>query len=118
MNLLADESVDWPIIDRLRHDGHSVGSIAELTPSVTDDDVLSRASAEGSLLLTADTDFGELVFRRGRLHHSGVVLLRLAGLSNAAKAARVSAVLASREAELRGTFSVIEPGSVRVRPLP
>ena len=35
--------------------------------------------------MTADKDFGELVFRQG-LVHSGVILLRLAGLPNATKA--------------------------------
>lgn len=41
------------------------------------------------MLLTADKDFGQLVFRQG-LVHSGVVLLRLAGLANATKAVSVS----------------------------
>ncbi len=46
---------------------------------------LQQANARGSLLVTADKDFGELVFRQGRIH-SRVVLLRLAGLSNSMKA--------------------------------
>ena len=32
MNLLADESVDGPIVDRLRQDGHRVRYVAELAP--------------------------------------------------------------------------------------
>ena len=34
MNLLADESIDKPIVDRLRQDGHSVLYIAEFSPSI------------------------------------------------------------------------------------
>lgn len=36
MNLLADESVDSPIVERLRQDGHAVFYIAELDPGIGD----------------------------------------------------------------------------------
>ena len=40
MILLADESVDRPIVERLRQDGHDTLYIAEMSPSISDDDVL------------------------------------------------------------------------------
>jgi predicted nuclease of predicted toxin-antitoxin system len=64
--------------------------------------------------VTADRDFGELVFRQGRLHR-GVVLLRLAGLSNATKAEIVAEVCRDRALEMFQAFSVISPGQVRIR---
>jgi hypothetical protein len=64
--------------------------------------------------LTADKDFGELVFRQGRVH-AGVILLRLAGLTVGAKAETVAQVFQDRAAELVGAFSVISPGMVRIR---
>lgn len=78
MNLLADESVDRPIVDRLRQDGHTVLSIADLDLSIDDNAVLRLADQNRALLLTADKDFGELVFRMGSIR-TGVVLTRLAG---------------------------------------
>lgn len=63
MNLLADESVDQQIVARLRRDEHAVSYVAEMSPSISDDVVLQQASAAGLLLVTADKDFGELVFR-------------------------------------------------------
>jgi predicted nuclease of predicted toxin-antitoxin system len=114
MNLLADESIDKPIVDRLRQDGHNVLYIAELDPSIDDDTVLHRANQNGALLITADKDFGELVFRQGRVH-AGVVLVRLAGLSSQAKARIVSTIFANRGHELLNAFSVISPGRVRIR---
>lgn len=51
-----------------------------MDPGISDDIVLELANSEGVLLLTADKDFGELVFRLRRVS-SGVVLVRLAGLS-------------------------------------
>ena len=114
MNLLADENVDQPIVQRLRQDGHDVLYIAELEPSISDDLVLERANKKEALLITGDKDFGELVFRQRRIH-GGVVLIRLAGLSPKAKATIVSGVFRDRKDELFHVFSVISPGMVRIR---
>lgn len=40
MNLVADEGVDRLVVERLRRDGHYVIYVAELAPSVADDEVL------------------------------------------------------------------------------
>ncbi len=37
MNLLADESVDRPIVERLRQDEHDVLYVAEMKPGLDDD---------------------------------------------------------------------------------
>uniref|UniRef100_A0A7C1JAU7 DUF5615 domain-containing protein n=1 Tax=Caldilinea aerophila TaxID=133453 RepID=A0A7C1JAU7_9CHLR len=52
MNFLADESVDRPIVECLRREGHQVSYIAELGPEMPDDAVLNRANQETALLLT------------------------------------------------------------------
>ncbi len=114
MNLLADESVDRQIVERLRQGGHDTLYVAELSPSITDDEVLQQANNRGAMLVTADKDFGELVFRHGRVH-TGVVLLRLAGLPATVKAETVAQVFQERAAELQGAFSVISPGVIRIR---
>ncbi len=59
MNLVADEGVDRPVVERLRQDGHDVVYVAGLSPSVPDDEVLQPANARSAVLLTADKDFGE-----------------------------------------------------------
>ena len=115
MNLLADESVDRPIVERLRQDGHDVLYVAEMEPSIGDDVVLQRANENLALLLTGDKDFGELVFKEKRLAAGGVVLIRLAGLSAERKAEIVARAFQERGAEFPQSFSVIEPGRVRVR---
>jgi predicted nuclease of predicted toxin-antitoxin system len=114
MKLLADESVDRKTVERLRQEGHDVLYIAEMEPGITDDVVLEGANERNALLVTADKDFGELVFRQG-LVNSGVMLLRLPGLSPETKAGIVAGVLRDREAELLQAFSVISPGMVRIR---
>jgi predicted nuclease of predicted toxin-antitoxin system len=109
--------VDSAVVQRLRLDGHEVAYVAEMAPSMPDEEILREANATGALLLTADKDFGELVFRR-RLLHAGVILLRLAGLTNPTKADVVAEVCEEHEADLTGSFSVVSPGQVRIRPGP
>lgn len=117
MNLVVDESVDRPVVDRLRRDGHEVLYVAELSPSIDDESVLDRANEHGALLITADKDFGELVFRMRRVH-VGVVLLRLSGMPPHTKAGIVSDVLSSHSDGLTDAFSVISSGRVRIRTAP
>jgi predicted nuclease of predicted toxin-antitoxin system len=65
MNLVADESVDKPIVDRLRDCGHTIWYVTEMSPSISDHSVLELANNQKTPLLTCDRDFGELVFRQG-----------------------------------------------------
>ena len=114
MNLVADEGVDRAVVERLRQDGHEVIYVAELSPSVSDEEVLRQANARNAVLLTTDKDFGDLVFRQG-LAHYGVVLLRLAGLANATKPEIVAEACRDRAAEVVAAFRVVSPGQVRIR---
>ena len=116
MNFVADEGVDKPIVDRLRTDGHSVISIAETAPSISDDEVLAAANRDSAVLITADKDFGELVVRQQRFAN-GVVLLRLAGLPTARKAELVSEAIGQHLTDLPHSFAVISLGIIRIRPL-
>ena len=56
--IVADESVDFRVVIRLREIGLIVYSIAEETPSITDSNVLSVAFSNKALLITEDKDFG------------------------------------------------------------
>ncbi len=114
MKFVADESLDFQIVSRLRQDGFAIFYIAEMTPGISDTEVLDLANSNSALLLTADKDFGELVFRK-RLISGGVVLIRLAGLSAEHKAEIVSSAVKLHSGELRDSFAVIAPGHIRIR---
>ncbi len=116
MNFVADEGVDYCMVERLRQDGHRVWYVAEMAPSISDDTVLDIANREGALLLTADKDFGEMVFRQRRFS-GGIILVRLAGVSAARKAEIVAAAISRCQSKLVGDFTVIAPGICRTRRL-
>jgi len=114
LKILADEGVDGPVVERLRREGHEVIYVAELDPGIDDDTILELAHRDEALLVTADKDFGELIFRQGRAP-AGVLLLRFAGLSLQTKADLVATALVDHADELIGAFSVLAPGRLRLR---
>lgn len=117
MNWVADENIDQPIVERLRSLGERVWYAAEMAPSESDAEVLAVANREAAVVLTADKDFGALVFHQ-RLATQGVVLLRLAGMGPQAKADRVADFVAAHAHETRGAFTVVTPTRLRFRLAP
>ncbi|MCB1033463.1 MAG: DUF5615 family PIN-like protein [Acidobacteria bacterium] len=117
MKLVADESVDRPIVDRLRAAGHHVYFVAESCPGVPDPEVLGEANKRRAVLITADTDFGELTFRLG-WSSTGILLLRLAGMPPREKAEVVASVIQLHSSDLPGSFSVLTPRTFRIRRVP
>ena len=117
MRFLADENVSRLIIERLRAGGFDVISVGETRSGTTDNDVLETADADGCILITEDRDFGELVIRQ-RLGVRGLILLELDRLSNVVEAGVVVEVVSVHADKLLGNLVVVEPGRIRVRPLP
>jgi predicted nuclease of predicted toxin-antitoxin system len=114
MNLVADESVPFPIIERLRADGHAVVAIRESARGDSDEQVLNQALNVDSPLLTEDKDFGELVYRMAA-DHAGVILIRLNSVSRATRVEIVSRAIRDHGPEFVNHFSVITPSGIRIR---
>ncbi len=100
MRFLADEGVDGLIVAAVRDDRHDVRWMAEEVEGRKDSVVLEAAVLDARILITEDKDFGELVYRQ-RLHHRGVVLVRVDGISNVEKSRIVAVAIREREADLR-----------------
>ena len=117
VELVADESVEAPIITRLRADGHDVWAVAENAPTIADPDVLSIATTQQRLLLTGDNDFGELVVRLSLPAPSGIARIKLPNaMAVDQKADIVAQALVTYGMRLVGHLSVIEEHRVRIRP--
>jgi predicted nuclease of predicted toxin-antitoxin system len=114
MQFVADESVDAQIITKLRNDGFDVFYIAEASPSISDAKVLAAANRRKSTLITADKDFGDLVYRQQK-SHNGVILLRLAGMRPLEKAEITASVVATYGRKLLDMFTVVTTNTVRIR---
>ncbi len=99
MKLMADESVEGPTVSALRAAGHVV---------------LAIALKEEALLLTADKDFGELVFRN-HAEHCGVLLIRSVEDDLDENAANTLAAIEQHGPELLNRFSVLAGRGLRIR---
>ncbi len=116
MKFVADEGVDRQIVDELRRKGHDVVYILEEGRGTPDDIILAIANQENRILITRDKDFGELVYHLRKVH-SGIVLNRLYQLTSTTKAKLVLQVIEEHGETLKGYFTVIRPGSVKMRKL-
>ena len=79
--------------------------------------ILEIAQRERRVVVTSDTDFGELAFRSGLPATCGVVLIRLDWTDPDADNQAIVAALISRD-DWSGIFAVVERDRVRTRPLP
>jgi predicted nuclease of predicted toxin-antitoxin system len=117
MKFLADESCAGPVIQALREAGHDVVAIAEITRGAVDEAVMTRALGERRILITEDSDFGELVYARGH-SSAGVILVRFPNRVRRAKPTSVVEAVARLGARLLDSFTVVEPGRARIASRP
>ncbi|OAI53566.1 hypothetical protein AYO44_04015 [Planctomycetaceae bacterium SCGC AG-212-F19] len=117
MQFLANEIFPLDVVEAVRQLGHDVAWIRTDAPGSPDRDILQRAVIEQRILLTFDKDFGDLAFQWGLPASCGIVLFRLQASSSANLAGLVVAALQTRT-DWGGQFSVVEPGRIRMRPLP
>lgn len=114
LSFLADESCDFSVIRALRQVGYAVKAIAEISPSLPDEDVLALAVAENRLLITEDKDFGEWVFAHQHAM-TGVLLIRYPASMRSVMVAAVIDLMGQHATEIDGSFTVLEPGRARIR---
>ena len=115
MKFLLDQSAAArlaPYLQSLSHDAIRIGK--EYPHGLPDARVLAIAHAEQRILIAADRDFGELVFRL-RQPHAGVILLRLGDYAELElRIERLNHVLMHYSDQL-DQFIVVTRRSVRVR---
>ncbi len=114
MNFIADENIDIEIIEILRKAGYTILSISEDFPGISDEEVLEITNNHRAILITGDKDFGELVFRRGKVTN-GVVLTRVFGITQEAKARMILDVFINYANEFMGNFTVIGKNKTRIK---
>lgn len=116
VHFLIDESVDIKIVSELREMGFSALSIYESNSGISDEEVLEIANENGSILITEDKDFGELVYRLNLSNH-GIVLLRILNLSRQEKIELAIRVIKKHNHKFSNAFTVIDASKIRIRKL-
>ncbi|MEM2930410.1 MAG: DUF5615 family PIN-like protein [Thermoproteota archaeon] len=112
---LADENIPVETVERLRQKGVDIISVAEVSPGLSDREILDLASKHGRIVITFDVDFGRLVFRE-KLKVNGVILLRIIPKSPQHITKKVENILASG-ISMENCFLVVKEDSVRIIPI-
>ncbi len=113
MLFLADESCDACMTRILREDGHDVLAVSGIHQGANDSTVINLALSMSRILLTEDKDFGQLVYASGH-GHCGVILLRYPFPLRRHITEQLSTLVRNRGESLARSFTVIEPGRIRI----
>ena len=63
MKFLANENIPLASVNILRNAGILISSITEDSPGIDDRTVLAKAKANSQIILTFDSDYGEMIFK-------------------------------------------------------
>ncbi|OHD56174.1 MAG: hypothetical protein A2Y33_05385 [Spirochaetes bacterium GWF1_51_8] len=116
LEFLVDENVNFKIISALRKNGYIVLSICESYSGLSDNEVLNLAYKNHQILITEDSDFGELVFSY-RSFQAGVIFLRYHFSEIDDIINSLLNVIDKYQDQLYKNFSVITKNKIRIREL-
>lgn len=114
LKLFADECVHKSIVSALREDKYSVDYISEITPGISDHEIVKKVSQESGILVTEDSDFGEWVFVHG-YKNVGVIFLRYSSDELADITKAILQVVHKYKDDLFKKFIVITSKKIRIR---
>ena len=112
MRFLIDRCAGRLLADWLRKQGHDVVESRELGPDPGDRALLNWAAQETRILVTIDTDFGELIYLEN-LSHAGLV--RLPDVPARERQLIMQDLLTRYEMELQGAAIItVRGGRIRI----
>ena len=111
MKFLVDRCAGKRLADWLRGEGHDVLEARTLGPDPGDRELFEMAAKGERVLVTIDTDFGELIYV-DRIPHSGMI--RLPDVSAEARIKLVEKILVQYESQLKSHAIVTVRGD-RIR---
>lgn len=114
MKFLIDESVEYRLVTFLRNLDYDTSSIAESTPGLDDEKVLSIAYKKNRILITNDKDFGELIYRLS-VPHKGIILFRLIEESYQSKINKLEYILNKFKEKLSNNYTTVSDTKIRFR---
>ena len=112
MRFLVDECTGPKVAHWLHKQGYEVFSVYDEARGMDDDDILTKAFDENWILITNDKDFGEKVYREGRLHR-GIVFLRLEDERAIIKVKTIQILLEGYKDKLADNFVVVTEKKIR-----
>ena len=119
MRFLVDESLSSRVAAVLSEAGHEAVHVGDLDLlGATDDRIMEAASVSGRVVVSADTDFGELLALNQRAGPSVIVLRRAPHRPSEQSELLLRALPALEHDLAQGAVVSLRPTTARVRRLP
>ena len=116
MRLLLDENAHRIVVERLRDAGFELEWISDTTPGASDPAILARPDIDQAILITNDSDFGDLIVNHGLPAPKTILYTRLPHRAAEQTAARLIALL---EAGVpAGQMITLTKNGARTKPFP
>ena len=76
LKFLANENIPLTSVKLLRKKNIDIVAISEVSPGISDVEVMKNAISENRIIVTFDRDYGELIFSRNIPTPPGIIYLR------------------------------------------
>lgn len=114
---LANENISRASVELLRENGLDVSWVSDSIPSVNDEAVLDAARKENRIVITYDSDYGEMIYGRKLARPLGVIYLRLRSNDEAEPAEILLKYLKTDAGFFENRFSVVTENGIRYKTL-
>lgn len=112
--LLADENFPRNSFNLLKEEGYDIKHIQVDNASISDHEVIKIAIDENRIIITFDSDFGELVFKTG-YKPRGIIFFRWREFRPSEPGRYLHQLIQNQSINLDGYFTVIDENQIRQR---
>ncbi|MEZ4934660.1 MAG: DUF5615 family PIN-like protein [Saprospiraceae bacterium] len=117
MKFLANENFPLKSYGFLVEKGFDIIHVGVEYPSIKDEEVMLKAWDDSRLIITFDSDYGDLVFVKG-LNAKGIIYLRFKSFDPLFPGIYLQELFTESQYILDGYFTVIDEHKIRQRKLP
>lgn len=114
LKFLADVNIEKDLVDFLKENQFDTLWIPDYNRRLNDNDLLELANKDNRILITNDTDFGEIVFFQKKIS-AGVILIRVKGQEVDKKLHALEKLLKNHSEKIQNSFIVISERRIRIR---
>jgi predicted nuclease of predicted toxin-antitoxin system len=114
LKFIADESLDFGILNELRDKGFDVISVLKEYQGISDQKVLELARQYNAVIIIEDKDFGEWIFAH-KERNASVIFLRYMPDDMKNISTSLIALINKYKTDLYGKFVVVTVKKIRVR---
>ena len=114
MRFLANENFPASSFRILQKNKWDIEHIGETNMGISDEEVIELSIRESRIIITFDSDYGELVFKHG-FKPKGVIYLRIKKFTPEYPAQLLTELIEEENLEVEGKFTVIDDNQIRQR---